>query len=153
MKKKLSQFLLPAFIFCFLIFSCSKPKAIQFSGIRNFHFMSGNLSTGIIKMNVALYNPNSFPMKIKETTLQVFINNRPLGEVTQDSLSLMPARDTFLMPISLRINLGDILQKVMALASKDSVFLRANGSYKLGRSGIFVKMPLHFQSKEALNLF
>lgn len=133
--------------------SCSKPEPVNFVGYRNVRMSNQGFSTGIIQMDVAFYNPNPFPMKIKETTMQVLINKQPFGEITQDSASLMPAKDTFIMPVSLKINLVSLLQKVMNNKADDSVMLEADGNCQIGRSGVFMSLPLHYKSKEILRLF
>lgn len=142
------------FVFCLAILSsCSKPDPVSFAGYRNVRFSNRGFSTGIIQMDVAFYNPNPFPMKIKETTLQVLIDQKPFGNISQDSASLMPAKDTFLMPVSFKINLVDLLQKVLNTPHLDSVTLEANGNCKIGRSGIFMSLPLHYKSREILKMF
>lgn len=140
-------------IFLFLAVSCSKPKPVSFAGYRNLRFSNEGFTTGIIRLDVAFYNPNPFPMKIKETALTVSIDRQPLGEITQDSLSQMPARDTFLMPVSFKVNLLDLVNKVLGASSRDSVLLEATGECKIGRSGVFMKLPLHYHSKEILRMF
>jgi hypothetical protein len=92
-------------------------------------------------------------MKIKDAHLNVFINHLPFGEITQDSLRLMPEKDTFFMPVSVKINLIDFIQKAASLSGSDSILLEANGSCKIGKAGVFIKMPLHYKSKEVLNIF
>lgn len=67
-------------IFMMLLASCSKPEPVSFAGYRNVRFSNHGFSTGIIQMDVAFFNPNPFPMKIKETALQVLINQKPFGQ-------------------------------------------------------------------------
>jgi LEA14-like dessication related protein len=136
-----------------ILHSCSKPQPVNFAGYRNVRFSNQGFSTGLIRMDVAFYNPNPFPMKIKETTLAISIDQEPFGEITQDSASFMPAKDTFLMPVSLRVNLVDLLHRVMNSSAADSLTLEAEGNCKIGRSGVFMNMPLHYQSKEIFKMF
>lgn len=154
MRKKI-RFPCCAIFISFGIFlsSCSKPEPVSFAGYRNVRMSTRGFATGIIKMDIAFYNPNHFPMKIKDAAMQILINKESFGEITQDSLSLMPARDTFLMPVSLKINLINLLQKVLDHSAQDSVLLEANGNCKVGRSGVFMNLPLHYKSKEILKLF
>ncbi len=153
MSIKIHVSLYPIFILGVLLASCSKPRPVSFAGYRNIRFSNEGFSTGVIQMEVAFYNPNPYPMKIKETDLKVLVNRQPFGEITQDSLSLMPAKDTFLMPVSVKVNLIDLIQKAINLSGNDSVMVEANGSCKIGKSGVFFKMPLHYQSKEVLKIF
>ncbi|MGH2643979.1 MAG: LEA type 2 family protein [Chitinophagaceae bacterium] len=153
-KKKKPFRLSPIFILGILFLaSCSEPKPVSFAGYRNIRFSNQGFSMGIIQMDAALYNPNPYPMKIKETTLNVLINHQQFGEIVQDSLSQMPAKDTFLMPVSIKVNLIDFIQKVANLSGSDSILLEANGSCKVGKGGLFFKIPLHYKSKEVLNIF
>lgn len=153
MKKMLGTLRLVAAILVMALASCSKPQPVSFAGYRNLRFSSHGFATGIIRLDVAFFNPNPFPMKIKETSLEVSLNRQPVGEITQDSLSLMPAKDTFLMPVSFRVNLVDLLSKVAGASSGDSVFLEANGHCKIGKSGVFMTLPLHYRSREILQMF
>lgn len=153
MKIKIHVSLYPVFILGVLLASCSKPRPISFTGYRNIRFSNEGFSTGIIQMDVAFYNPNPYPMKIKETNLKVLINHQHFGEISQDSLSLMPAKDTFLMRVSVKVNLIDLIQKAINLSGNDSILLEANGSCKIGKRGVFIKMPLHYKAKEVLKIF
>jgi LEA14-like dessication related protein len=145
------------FILAILLLSfftaCRKPEPVSFAGYKNVRFSNEGFVTGIIRMDVAFYNPNSFPMKIKETTLQLLIDGHPLGEIIQDSVSQMPAKDTFLMPVSLKVNLVNLVQKVLSTSQQDSILLQAKGSCKIGKAGVFRKLPLKYQSKEVLKMF
>jgi LEA14-like dessication related protein len=133
--------------------SCSKPQPVSFAGYRNVRLSNQGFSTGVINMDIAFYNPNPFPMKIKEATLNLSIDRQPFGRIVQDSERLMPARDTFLMPVSIRVNLVDLLSTVLNSSRRDSVSLEAKGSCKVGRKGVFVNLPLHYHSREILNMF
>lgn len=153
MRKKNCTALYP-FLFLGIFFgSCNQPQAVSFTGYRNLHFSMRGFSTGMIKMDLALYNPNSFGMKIKEMSLQVLVNQKPFGEITQDSLCLMPPKDTFLMPVSFKVHIMGLLQNSISFSQKDSVLLEANGSCMVGKGGMFFKMPLHYKSKEIFKLF
>ncbi|TAM97302.1 MAG: hypothetical protein EPN39_11620 [Chitinophagaceae bacterium] len=153
MRRKFRNSLYPIFLWGILFTSCNQPQPVRFAGYRNIHFSNQGFSTGVIQMDAAFYNPNSYPMKIKDAHLNVFINHLPFGEITQDSLRLMPAKDTFFMPVSVKINLIDFIQKAASLSGSDSILLEANGSCKIGKAGVFIKMPLHYKSKEVLNIF
>lgn len=152
MKHTISTLFLLAILTAFFS-SCSKPDPVKFVGYNNVRFSNQGFATGIIQMDIAFYNPNPFPMKIKETAMNILINKQPFGQITQDSASLMPAKDTFVMPVSLKINLANLLQKVLAAQNRDSVMLEADGNCKIGRSGVFMTLPLHYKSKEILQLF
>lgn len=152
MKTSIFIFLVGTFLAGFWV-SCSKPAPVDFVGYRNVRLSNQGFATGIVQMDIAFYNPNPFPMKIKETALQILVNREPFGKITQDTASLMPAKDTFVMPVSLRINLAGLLQKLLNNEIRDSVTLEADGHCKIGRSGVFMTMPLHYKSKEILRLF
>lgn len=153
MRKRIPHILIFSMTSFLLLASCKKPVPISFAGYRNMRFSNEGFSTGIIRMDVAFYNPNPFPLKIKETALQILIDQKPFGKITQDSTSLMEAKDTFLMPVSLKINLIDLLSKVMRTAQEDSILLQATGSCKIGRKGIFTTIPLKYESKKSLKMF
>lgn len=133
--------------------ACSKPLPVSFVGYRNVKMSNQGFATGIIKLDMAFYNPNPFPLQIKGTQINVLINKQPLGEISQNSASLMPAKDTFIMPVSVRVNLVDLVNKVLNQQSPDSLLLEADGSCQVGRSGVYMHMPLHYRSKEVLKLF
>lgn len=153
MKNFKSQNLILAILLLSFFTSCSKPEPVSFAGYKNVRFSNEGFATGIIRMGVAFYNPNSFPMKIKETALQLLVDGHPLGKITQDFISRMPAKDTFLMPVSLKVNLVDLVQKVLSISQQDSILLQAKGSCKIGKAGVFRKLPLKYQSKEVLKMF
>lgn len=140
-------------ILIFLSASCAKPEPVSFAGYRNLRFTNEGFTTGIVRLDVAFYNPNPFPMKIKETALAVSIDDKPFGQITQDSISQMPARDTFLMPVSFKVNLIDLAARILDRSRGDSILLEASGHCKIGKSGVYMNLPLHYRSKELLRMF
>ena len=149
------------FILLFLVgflFSCKpvkEPIFVSFNGVNSLKW----LDKKNIKFTVGctLENPNSFALKVKPCSLDVYIEKRPLGVVFLDEkIKIKRKKRTDVeAPISVKLNGGAMLT-LMKYGSRDSVTVRLEGYVK---GGVFIfskKVPIKFKktiSPKSLNSF
>lgn len=141
-----------AFAFIVILTGCAKPKDLQYKGIQNIRINSVSFSKTQLGADIKFYNPNSYPMVLKDAVADVYVENKLIGNVRLNNTFNVPRRDTFLLPVLLDANLGGVLGNlVQALANKE-VTVKFTGMVKAGRNGIFVNIPISYEGKQKLNL-
>lgn len=139
-------------ILCLGTYSCSNtaPKALTYQDVKNFRLFTLSLNPDI-GMDIQFYNPNTFNLTLKDANLNVFINEREIGTTTITNSFSVPATDTFLLPVRLKANLGNIFANAYSILSNKEVDIRLVGNVKAGR-GIYLNIPINYRGRQRLNV-
>src|SRR4051812_29431385 len=84
--------------------ACRAPKDLVYQEIRDFSVKNVGLKETTVTMNVRLYNPNRYALKLKKADVDVLLNNKALGKVTMKERATVYAHDTCSLPITLNVN-------------------------------------------------
>jgi len=132
--------------------SCKESKDVAFRGIRDFRFEKNDGSAGL-RMNVILFNPNTFGFRISHTQAEIFINDRSFGRAVQTAeVRLAPGAET---PVSceLKVAPGDVLRLlpsgVQAFFGGAPLRVVTRGSVVVSKA--FLSKKIQFESKETLD--
>jgi LEA14-like dessication related protein len=128
----------------------SSLKEPDFIGARNFKIGKLGLQESYIGMDLYYFNPNGYTLKLKKADLEVYLENRYVGQTQLDTLLDIPAKDTFSIPVKLGIDMKNLFPNLLTLALKDDVELKMEGSAKLSRSGITMNIPVHYTGKHKI---
>jgi LEA14-like dessication related protein len=135
-----------------IVVSCSKPKEPQYLDFENVHVQKAGLSESIVGADLKYYNPNSFKIQLKEADLDLYVNDKFVGHSRLDTLIHIPALDTFYVPVSMKLNLGDLLKNAVQLFLNPEVNLKITGNAKLGKGGIYKNFPVHYEGKQRIDV-
>jgi LEA14-like dessication related protein len=108
-----------------------------------------SLSKPQIGMDLQFFNPNAFSLSMKDADIDVFLNNNFVGKVTTDKTFEIPARDTFLLPSSLEVDMAKIIPNAIQALTRKSIDYKLHGSVKAGK-GVFMKVPVDFSGQHKL---
>jgi hypothetical protein len=61
--------------------------------------------------------------------------------------------DTFYVPVSIKLNLGDLLKNAVQLFLNPEVRFKIEGNAKLGRSGFYRNFPVSYEGKQRIDVF
>jgi len=133
---------------------CSQPKALVYQDLRNFRVHTLNLQQATIVLDLQFYNPNGYGLSLKNGDLDAYFNDKYVGKATLDERTDIPARDTFLLPVSVTADLNDLMTNAFdLLATKDKdVLVRLQGTIRAGKGGIFISVPVHYEGQQRINL-
>jgi LEA14-like dessication related protein len=147
MRKKLLWGLLPL-----LAVACAKPTGFDYLGVKNLKVLSFGLKQSTVAADVEYYNPNKYPVTMKGAAVDVYVNNNYFGKSTLDSSIWIPKKDTFLIPVVLQVDMnGTVMGLLQTLtAGTDSVLVKLEGKAKIGRSGIYINYPIHYEGKQKI---
>ena len=138
---------------CFFIFvmSCQKPLAPEYQGFENLQIGKFSVEESRISTNLKFYNPNSFGLQLKKAEMDIFINDKLADHYLLDSTIYISKLDTFLIPVSLKIDMRNIFSNALqALLSKE-VKIRLAGYAKLKKGAVGFKVPLMYEETQKLD--
>lgn len=138
--------------FLLFLYGCSRPLAPEYSGIENLRVNSLGLGESAISADLKYYNPNNFTMKLKSGEVAVYMNNRFLGKTTLDTLTAIPARDSFLIPVSMKVDMKQIYSNALDILLSNEVTIKLDGFAKLGKGAIFFDLPVKYEGKQKLDI-
>jgi LEA14-like dessication related protein len=131
---------------------CKKPEAPLFQGLDNLQVMNPGWKESVISADVKYYNPNNYKLEFRRGELSVFINNHFVGKSVLDSLIEIPKKDSFLIPIAMKVNMRDILSNALEVLMLNEVNIKLDGFVRLGRAGVFIKVPIHYEGKQKIEV-
>lgn len=145
--------LLPLLILSIIcLASCTEPKQLVYQDAKNFRIGKLSFNESEVGMDLQFFNPNNFAMTLKDANIDVYINNSFIGKAALSSAFNVPAKDTFLMPVSLNADLTNIFQNALQILFNKEVEVKLDGTVTGGR-GVFFTIPIKYQGKEKLNVF
>jgi LEA14-like dessication related protein len=139
-----------ACVFIFMM-SCQKPMAPEYQGFENLQIGKFSLEESRISTNLKFYNPNSFGLQLKKAEMDIFVNDKLADHYLLDSTIYISKLDTFLIPVSLKLDLKSIFSNALqALLSKE-VKIRLAGYAKLKKGAVGFKVPLMYEETQKLD--
>jgi len=149
MQKILLASLLPL-----LLLACAKPTGFDYLGVKNVKVLRFGLKESTVGLDVGYYNPNKFPVVMKRADVDVYVNDDYFGKTTLDTTIHIPRRDTFYLPVVLKVDMGaSALQLIQTIAQgQEEVKVKLDGNVRVGRSGIFINYPIRYEGMQKLGL-
>ncbi len=121
--------------------SCNNIKDIEYIGIKETKLQSIGIQKGTIKVVMQYFNPNKFGIDIKETQLEVYVNDKYIGVADSPERYKIPRNANFDFPIYVHFNPLQALG-MASILNASSVNLKVKGSTKAGKSGVYVRVPI-----------
>ena len=145
----ITSLLLALGISCML--SCSKPKDLQYLDFENLRLQKASLSESVVTADIKYFNPNHFKLQLKQADFDVFVNEKFVGHSHLDTLIHIPSLDTFYVPVTMNLQLGDLMKNALQLLMHPEVTLKVQGKAKVGKSGIYKNFPFTYEGKERID--
>ena len=133
--------------------SCSAPKNLEFLGYKGLEIKDGGSGNSILHLELEGYNPNPIKMQVKNASINIFVNNRLLGNFLQDSQVDIPAKDTFYFPLTMPMNLNALLANTLGINWGEAVTVKAIGNCKIGKRGFFLNYPVNYSDTRKWKIF
>jgi len=130
--------------------SCSQPKALVYQSIQNFGLKQVGMKQTELSVDLLLFNPNRYPLKLKDADVDVFLNGNKLGTMLLSECFPVPGLDTFSMPVTLNVDLKNVLPNALRLLMDPEVNIKLDGTIKAGRHGLYLNVPVHYEGKQDL---
>ena len=135
-----------------LLQACSRPIAPEYAGIGNLRVNSLGIGESAVSADLKYYNPNNFTLKLKKGEVDVYMNNRFLGKTILDTLTAIPARDSFLIPVSMKVDMKQVYSNALDILLSNEVKIKLEGFAKMGKGGIYFDLPIRYEGKQQLDI-
>lgn len=150
-KKSLFYFLLA--ICLFGLSFCGKPKQPDYIDFQNLKLNKAGLNQSVINFDLRYFNPNKYKLQLKQASVDVYFNDKFVGHSSLDSLIHIPARDTFMIPVSMQLEMKSLVKNAVQLLMNPDVMVKLTGSAKVGKGGIFLNVPISYEGKQRIDIF
>lgn len=146
------KYTLPALLISIFLFpACRSFKAPDFRGVGNVGVAKAGLRATTLNLQLLFYNPNNVKAKITGGNGHIWLDNTDLGDFLLDTTVSVPARAEFSVPVKLNVEMKKILQNTFQALFSDSLAIRLAGEARVGKSGVYKKIPLEYKGKISLN--
>ncbi|HCL83105.1 MAG TPA: hypothetical protein DIC22_03975 [Chitinophagaceae bacterium] len=134
-----------------LMFSCSQPEAPEYLGIQDFSVQSFSMDESLLHTQLSFYNPNPYSMELKKGDVNVYLDDKLANHYVMDSTINIPRKDTFYVPLNLRISPQLLIGSALRMLMNDNkIKVRLEGSVRVKRSGVSFNVPIHYEMMEKL---
>ncbi len=144
--KILASLLLITVVLC----SCGKMEEPQFKRLENFNVKSLGLKETVVGFNATLYNPNRFGVTVKESAVDVYVDSVFVGNFTQTQQIAVKSEADFSIPLEGKIPIGRAINMNLPGLIGKEVLVRADGSVKVGKGGVYVTKEFSFEGRQLL---
>lgn len=139
-----------------LLVACAPFKEPEFEKYDGFEMGKRDGTKSIdFKIKATVNNPNFYALKVKPSTVEVFINGEKVGDIHLTEKIKMKARKSTSLEVPLHADLEKgVMMKLMSIAVRDSVFVQIKGDVKGGALFIYRTFPVDFKknvSSKGLN--
>ena len=140
-------------LFLLFLASCSNIKNPEFRKVEQFRVKNVGLQEVTVAFNVSFFNPNKFGVTVKDAVADIYMDSVFLGKFSQDSLIYVNRKADFSIPLSGKISLGTALKLDLRNIGERKVFIKADGTARVGKAGIFVNKDFDYEGSHGLSEF
>lgn len=138
------------FLLIVLCSSCTRVKDPEFRRIEKFRLINIGLQEATIGFSVTYFNPNNFGVAVRQAEADIYLDSLYLGKFVQDSSISVAKNAEFSLPLSGTVSLQTVLKLNLQELSEREILVRADGNVRVGKTGIFVTRPIHYQGMHRL---
>ena len=121
---------------------CVNIKELDYLGIKSAQLQTLGLNSSSIRIDIEYYNPNTFGIDVKETNLSIYLNDKFVGLADQPEKTQIPKLSNFLFPVVAHVNPMMIFGTAFSSMFSRTNKLTVQGTAKLGKNGVYIKVPI-----------
>ena len=135
-----------------LMGSCTRVEQPQFRRVEHFGIRKFGLQQVVVGFDATFHNPNRFGVTVKEAVFDFYADTIYIGKFVQPKEVAVSPQGEFSIPMEGTISwLKALDPKVKQMAGKQ-VLLKADGSVKVGKGGVFINKDVRYQKLHTLDL-
>jgi hypothetical protein len=134
-----------------LLSSCKDVKDPEFRRVDNFGIRNLSIQEARIGFDVTYFNPNNFGVNVKEAVADVYLDSLYIGKFVQDRTIDVPRGAEFSIPFTGSVPLRTVLGLNLDNLSSRQLLLRAEGSARVGKGGIYLTKPINYRGMHSLD--
>ena len=122
---------------------CHKVKELDYLGIKKSQIQSIGLKNSALRVELEYYNPNKFGLDVKEANLNIYLNDKFVAIADQPEKIKILKEANFIFPVVAHFDLLKVLGSAFSSLFSKTVKVTIKGTAKLGKEGIFIKVPIN----------
>lgn len=133
--------------------SCFDYEEVEFKGVQDVSVLERTDDVVKLQIDVKVDNPNKFNIKVKKSTMDIYINDKYVGKTHLDDKIIIKKKSEEVYGVVLRADPRDILKAAMGSLGgllKGNVTVQLKGDVKGSVYGVTKKVPVDV--KENINL-
>lgn len=128
--------------------ACKQPKDLVYRDVEHFSVKHADVKETVLSMDVRLFNPNKYKVRLKSADVDVFLNGKKLGKMKLGKRVTILKNETTSMPVVVNVDVGNsLLGMVQSVFGNDAV-IKLTGNIRAGRFGMFINVPVNYESKQ-----
>jgi len=137
-----------------ILFSCVPKEPVVFKGVKNIAVDLSASGKPILKADVFFFNPNKLKIRLKEVSMDVFLDGTKSAEVKHSLDVVVPSQSDFSVPIVAQLSLKEsgLLDAVVGFLGGKKYEVVFSGYIRIGVHGITIKVPVSQKQELKLNL-
>jgi LEA14-like dessication related protein len=142
----MKHFIIIAILFALTSATCSDNigvKEIEYKGIKKTTLQKASFTNAAIRADLEYHNPNAFGIDVKDADLQLFLNDKFIGTADQPEVTKVPAKSTFIFPVVAHFNPLKLLGTALGVLGNKTNKLTIKGTARVGKGGIYIKIPIN----------
>lgn len=130
--------------------ACRSFQKPELMAIENVKAPALGFKNAIVTLDLHCYNPNKSRIRFKHASGEAWVDGQKLGKFFVDSSMTIPSKGDFWLPVKLEMELKDALRHAGTFFSQEQVFLKIDGTARLGKAGFYFNYPIRFEGKQDL---
>lgn len=142
-----------AFVPLFFLQGCFDYEEVEFKGVKDVSLLDRTEDKLRIQVDVLVDNPNNFNIKVKKSTLDIYLNGKYVGKTTLDSKIVVKKNTEDVYPVVLNANTKEVMKAAMGSLGgllKGKVTIGLKGKVKGSVYGISKSVDVDME--EEINL-
>ena len=135
-----------------LLVSCSKPKSFEYRGVKNIRVQQIGFDKSKLSMDLVYFNPNSFGVRLKKVDCDIFVDNNFLGKYTLDTSLYIDKKSEFVLPSYMNVDMKNVYKNIFQVLFSKEVTVKLKGTTKVGKSGVYLTVPINFETKQKFTI-
>jgi len=132
--------------------SNAQVKSLEYVDVQDFRVHKASLQEATVVVFLRFYNPNWYGLTLKDGDIDAYFNNAYLGKAIADEKIKVPAKDTFLIPVTITAGMDKVFSNALDLLMNNKILVKLDGSVKAGKAGIFIRVPIKYEGEQQINL-
>lgn len=135
-------------LFC----SCKKPQEFEYRGMKNFKIEKFGFDKSNLSMSLVYFNPNNFGVNLKKIECNIYVDGTFLGKFNLDTLFHIEKKSEFSLPANIAVDMKNVYKNALNVVFSKEVTIKAVGTTRVGKAGIYVNFPINYESKQKISL-
>jgi hypothetical protein len=128
-------------IITLLLSSCNSLKPLEFRACKDWELKPG-FTESTLQANLIYFNPNRTGVTLDQVEMEVFLDGRMLGKVSQHLQLPISGKQEFSLPMQVKLDMKNLLNNALSGLLKQKLSLRSVGKVRVIKAGIHLWIPV-----------